>query len=243
MPPKPAAPAPTLLPAPAIRATITLAAALALASLLTAAPAPAAATPVSYSFAGQVDFDEAERGWDRFGGSFRFDSSTPDGIADTSTGAYAHAGAPWGMTLDFYAGDVLAQTVTIDALFNVLVGNDLGGEDQFGLLAQDSDPAHAISMTLYDFSATVFASDALPLPAGGLTLAMFSWSDLHYESSEGALFGRLDALACTLGCTPDGGSGTPPPPPPPAVPEPGTWALVLGGLAAMTGLRRRRPTA
>lgn len=218
----------------ACRAATAFAATLALiGALLSAAPSPAAATAVTYSFAGSVDFDDAGRGWDRFSGEFRFGTDTADGIADASTGAYAHAGAPWGITMGFYSGATLAQTLTIDALFNVLLSNDLGGEDQFGLLAQDTDPAHSLSMTLFDFSATVFGSDALPLPAGGLTLAMFSWSQLRYESADGTLSGSLDALACTQGCAPDGGT-----PLPPAVPEPGTWALVLGGLAAMVPLRR-----
>lgn len=214
------------------RATCTLAATLALAGVLGAGPAAVGAAPIAYSFAGHVEADEADRGWDRFSGEFRFDTDVPDAIADTGTGAYAHAGPPWGMRLRFYSGDSEVHSVTLEALFNVLISNDLAAEDQFGLLAQDADPAHHVSMTLWDFAASVFGSDALPQPVGGLGLAQFSWSQLQYGSADGFLSGRLDALACTQGC----GVSTQPTP---ALPEPGTWALVLGGLAGLTTLRRR----
>lgn len=210
-----------------------LLAALALAGVLGIGAAPAGAAPLAYHFAGSVESDELERGWDRFSGEFRFDSGTPDAIGTGDLGAYAHAGAPWGMDLRFYSGGVEVHAVTLDALFNVLVSNDLGAEDQFGLLAQDADPAHHVSMTLWDFGATVFGSDALPLPAGGLSLAQFSWSQLQYGAAQGALQGRLDALACTQGCGAATGPST-------ALPEPATAALVLAGLAGAGIARRRR---
>ncbi len=216
--------------------------ALGLSSLLALglAVSPAArASPVVYSFAGSVDADSAERGWERFSGEFRFDSGASDGIADTSTGAYAHAGAPWGMSLSFFAGASLVQTVTLDTLFHLLLSNDLGGEDQLGLLAQDSDPAHSLSLTLLDTGGTAFASDALPLPAGGLTLALFPWSSLLYESAEGVLQGRLDALACSLGCEPGTGPDPDPNPPTPTIPEPSSWALLLAAGLALLGSRAR----
>lgn len=204
------------------------------ASTLAIAPA-AAAVPVTYVFSGVVDHDEADRGWAGFAGQFSFDRDAVDAIADPSTGAYAHAGAPWGLTVTFDG----VETVAIDTLFHVLVGNDLnwgfGPEDQFGLLADDA-AGRVLSMDLWDFTGTLFASDALPLPEGGLTLGPFSWTAFRYESGAGVLQGRLDGLSCLSGCSTD--VVTPPP-----IPEPGTWALALAGLAAMFTLQRRRRAA
>lgn len=213
-----------------------LAATLATAAL--AGTSAAFAAPVTYTFTGTVDHDEADRGWSGFAGQFTFDRDAVDSIADPSTAAYAHAGAPWGLTVTFDG----VETVTIDELFHVLVGNDLnwgfGPEDQLGLLAQDA-AGRVLSMALWDFSGTLFSSDALPLPDGGLTLAQFSWSDFRYEGGAGTLYGRLDSLACLSGC----GGAVVPPPPPPAIPEPGTWVLALAGLATMGTLQRRRRAA
>ncbi|MBX3600084.1 MAG: PEP-CTERM sorting domain-containing protein [Rubrivivax sp.] len=207
-----------------------------LAATLAAAPtaSPAFAAPVTYAFSGVVDHDEADRGWAHFAGQFSFDRDAVDAIADPSTGAYAHAGAPWGLTVTFDG----VETVTLDSLFHVLVGNDLnwgfGPEDHLGLLAEDA-AGRVVSVDLWDFTGLLFASDALPLPEGGLTLASFSWTSFRYESSTGVLQGRLDGLTCLSGCSTD--VVTPPP-----IPEPGTWALTLAGLAAMVTLQRRRRT-
>jgi hypothetical protein len=203
-------------------------AALALGSL--AAAWPASAVLVTYQFSGSVDSDEGERGWSAFSGSFQFDSELPDAIADSSTGAYAHAGAPWGMSISFDGG----AAITLNDSFHMLVSNDLLGTDELGALASDAAGTNTLSLSLYDFSGTRFASDALPLPAGGLTLADFGWSTLQYESAAGFLQGRLDSLACTVGC-----NGVVPPTSP--VPEPGTVPLLLAGLGVCSfQLRRSR---
>ncbi|WP_425259281.1 PEP-CTERM sorting domain-containing protein [Rubrivivax sp. RP6-9] len=204
--------------------------ALALSAPFVAPPSAAAAAAVTYTFAGLVESDDGERGWDRFTGSFRFDTTTPDAIADPSTGAYAHAGAPWGLTLDFFSGASHVHALAIDASFFVLVSNDLGSEDQLGLLAQDAGGTDAVSMTLIDTTGSTFTSHALPLPAGGLTLPMFAIAALRCDGAGGALQGRLDALGCIEGCTA-------------AVPEPGTGTLLLAGLGAATLLQRRRRIA
>jgi len=103
----------------------------------------------------------------------------------------------------------------------------LGGEK-----AGNADGTATLSLSLTDFSGALFASDALPLPPGGLTLADFGWSTLQYESAAGFLQGRLDSLACNQGC-----NGFVPPPSP--VSEPGTVPLLLAGLGACGFLLRR----
>ena len=66
-----------------------------------AACAPAHAVPVTYHYAGQVDSDDADRGWISFTGSLTFDSTSVDAIADPSTAAYAASGSPFGMSVEF----------------------------------------------------------------------------------------------------------------------------------------------
>ena len=214
---------------------LSTAAALFAGALTAATTPPAAAAPVAYTFAGQVSDDTAGRGYTHFSGSFSFDSATPDGIADPSTGAYAHSGAPWGLTLQF---DALAP-FAVQSAFNVLVSNGLGGQDAWGLLAEDAD--HSISLSLTQLAGTLFASDALPLAP--LTLAMFDIATLRWDSADGSLQGVLSSLSCTAGCTGLGGGGgggggdTPP-----AVPEPGTLPLMAVALALLARQLRRSTT-
>ncbi len=191
--------------------------------------APALAAPVTYSFSGQVDSDDAGRGWLSFSGSFTFSSTAIDGIVDPSTAAYAMAGAPYGMNVVFNDGTAEA----LDDSFNVLVSNNLGGWDWFGTLAQNAGGSKALGLTLIDFSGGVFASDGLPLPLGGLTLADFDSAQFVYEANAGILQGHLDAFTCTTGCA----AMNP-------VPEPETYALMLAGLLAVGAqLRRCRRSA
>ncbi|HUG22349.1 PEP-CTERM sorting domain-containing protein [Piscinibacter sp.] len=206
--------------------------AAALATCLVLASTPAAhAVPVTYAFEGTVDWDEADRGWTSFAGSFTFDSLAVDGIADPSTAAYAHAGMPWGMSVTFDGSD----TVAISEVFDILVTDNLWG-DQFGALAQRADASEALGLTLFDFTETAFDSDALPLPDGGLTLGAFQWATFTFESGLGLLQGSVDAFGCVAGCS----TVVVPPAP---VPEPGTWALMLASLGVTIGLQRGRQRA
>jgi hypothetical protein len=212
-------------------------AAAVLAALLAAGTPLARADPVTYTFTGVVDDDEAGRGYSSFSGSFTFNSSALDAIADPATAAYAHSGAPWGLTLAFDG----AAAFSVSDSFNVLVGNDLLGTDQWGLLAQDA--LQSISMSFIDLSGLVFGSDALPLPAGGLLLSAFGSNSLRWETGEGALQGHMDTLACSAGCQlgeGGGGGGELPLPNPNPVPEPPSLLLAALGLALMLKHHLRR---
>ena len=190
-----------------------------------AACAPAHAMPVTYHYSGQVDSDDADRGWLSFSGNLTFDSSSLDAIADPSTAAYATSGAPFGMSVEF-------NDATSDSLsdhVNLLVSNNLGGWDWLGALAQNAASSKSLSLTLIDFSAAVFGSDAMPLPPGGLTLADFGSAQFGYETSAGMLQGHLDSFACVDGCSVV-----------PSVPEAETWLLMAAGLLATGAQVRRR---
>ena len=210
-----------------------LAACMALAAAVL--PGSATAGIVSYTYAGVVDSDDAGRGWTHFSGQIAFESTTPDSIADPSTADYKVSAAPngnWpnGFNVTFNTG----ESVSFNNYFDILVSNNLGGTDQWGAQAHDTGSADSLGLTLTDFSQAAFNSDALPLPVGGLTLAMFTVSEFKYDSAVGLLSGRLTNLQCVAGC-----EGVPAA----AVPEPQSLGLVLAGLCAM-GLRawRRRPS-
>lgn len=206
--------------------------AVACAALAAAAlPGSATAGIVSYTYAGVVDNDDAGRGWTHFSGQIAFESTTPDSIADPSTADYKVSAAPngnWpnGFNVTFNTG----ESVSFNNYFDILVSNNLGGTDQWGAQAHDTGSTDSLGLALTDFSQAAFNSDALPLPVGGLTLAMFTVSEFKYDSAAGLLSGHLTNLQCVSGC-----EGVPTA----VVSEPQSLGLVLAGLGAM-GLRARR---
>lgn len=199
---------------------------------------------VSYAFTGNVGYDEADRGYQGFAGSFSFDSSATNQINDPSgsTGSYAGVGMAWSMRVSFDGGALLdfgSQGLHVNVM------NDLGGYDWLGLLGTGS--AGTASAGLYDFTMSLFGSSGLPLRNGGYTLADFGWSDFSWESDAGMLQGMFTSLECTAGCSasnPGGGGdgGNPGGGGPNTVPEPGSWALVATAFVVMLCLQRRRPS-
>lgn len=203
------------------------------AALVAAFTLPAAALPVTYTFTGTVQSDDANRGYSSFTGSFNFDTATADGIADTSTGAYTH-GVGYGMSITWDGALAPSLLLSLQGDLHVLTTNDLGGADQLGVLAHMGDDS--FSLSLWDFSQALLSSDALP--AQNLTLAGFGWNTLSWQGLDGELLGSLTSLSCATGCS----DALPPPPPPPpgTVPEPGSLMLAQLGLA---GLLVRRAQA
>lgn len=186
---------------------------------------------LTYTYTGVVDSDEAGRGWLAFNGQFTFNRTAVDQLADPDLGYYKMSNAPYGMNVVFDG----STAVGFDKVMDIVVSNDFTGIDRLNAYARNDDTFDSLSILLTDFTHTLFSSDALPLPTGGLTLAMFGASAFNYDSSGGLLIGHLTGLSCSAGCEDIV--------PPLTVPEPETWALVFGGLLAMRGASRRRAPA
>ncbi len=227
-----------------MKAPLTLAL-IAAAMLSAITPVPALAAPVvTYGYTGVVDSDDALRGLSAFTGKFSFDTTAVDQIADPQTGDYKMAFWPLGMNATFDGG---AASISIGDMMDVLVTNDLGGQDTLGALARTSDLLTSLSLTLFDFNALVFNSDARP--GGNLKFSDFGWGSFVWEGVDGVLQGHLTGLTCLDGCDtlPGGGGGggggcQPGAAPCPVnnLPEPTAPALSLAGLLAVLISRRTR---
>lgn len=188
---------------------------------------PVQARTLTYTFEGVVDADEADRGWQTFEGTFTFPDTLVDGIPDVSTADYKSTDPLSGLTLGFDGTPPQAFNGGLD----LLVSDNLGGADTLGILAFSADQLSMVDLSLSDFTQTLFNSDALPLPPGGLTQADFGWLTLNFHHVwTGTLQGHLTGLQCTQGCAIE--------PPTSAVPEPAALTLAWVGVSCLIGRRR-----
>ena len=212
-------------------ATVALRALVCASCLLFVWPAAATAMPITFAFSGFLTDDPLLDPDDPFGGTiaagttfsgdFTFDSTALDGIADPQTANYTSLGAPFGLSV-LIGGNLFTAT---DALF-IGVANDLAGRDQYLVTGIGGDLT--VFLMLEDLTATVFASDALPLtapPLGAFAIRSFFLDDPDVGGNQVQIQGEIDSLTCAS-CDAA------------VVPEPGTLALFGTGLAAL--LRRRR---
>lgn len=220
----------------------------ALAGLLACSTA-ARATAVTYSFAGSGDWSTGANDT-AFSGSFTYDSTAVDGIADASQAAYAHASnAGWGLSLN-----VGGTVYSFNNNFSLLVDNDNGGRDYLGVLGFTAD-GQSLSLSLSALT-SLLSDDSLTRANAGVGASDFYWIALAWDTLDGEYFqGTLSALDCTAGCSgsdpgnpggggsdpgnPGGGNGSPPDGQ--TVPEPASGALVALALAAAFWQRRRLP--
>jgi hypothetical protein len=197
-------------------------------ALVMACVSLAQATPITFGFTGsvtQVPADDPGGGigiGTSFTGQYTFDSAAVDGIPDPSQASYLSTGPGFGLSVQI--GSI---NYGVSGALSVNVSNDVGGIDQYGVLADDY-ASLTISLLLQDLTGAVFSSDALPIlpPAIG----SFGLLDFHLvdtSAGEVQIDGVIESLACLQGC----GGGNP-------VPAPGTLALLGAGLLA-AGLRRR----
>lgn len=158
-----------------------------------------------------------------FSGSYYFDISAPDDIADPDVGSYT---TPWpfgSMNLNLGNFHFVA-----DDFSNIGIVNNPGGPDQYTVYAQRGTPGSGLywTMTLHlEGPATALASDDNPTVPPDLSL--FYIRNLTFEGTvigENAALTQFEIMG-TVGTL--------------QVPEPGTILLLGIGLAALAFTRRQ----
>ena len=191
---------------------------------------PATAAPLTFSFSGTIGgvplldpvdpFAGTIADGTSFTGTFTFESTAADGIADPQTANYSSIGVLYGLIVDiggnlFTAGDALHIAVT----------NDLAGPlDQYLVTGVGGDLT--ITLGFEDTTATIFGGDGLPQTApalSGFAVRSFVLDDPDVDGNQVQLQGTIDSLAC-VDCA--------------SVPEPATWLLF--GTAGIALVRRWR---
>ena len=207
------------------------------------------ADTATYSFGGVIDTNNTGKSFSSFTGVFSFDPAQPDqNPGDADEGSYPMNGGPWGMQVTFNDGTVF----DVDSAFRYGLSVHLpmpapvGEPPDTGRFILKGNVAGQSVRFLSLYFTKAFTSDALPSPDGGFDLSTFDEALFNYNGlpspapSPGqdplpqfGAFGHLTALRCIGGCP--GGEV-----PPTAVPEPGTYALLLAGICAVGWVGRRR---
>lgn len=195
------------------------------AALTAACATLALAGPVTFSFTGSVTDDPY--GLSSFGapivGSYTFDSSALDAIADPAAASYASSGAAYGFSASVDGmGHTVVGTLSVGVLNSFV--------DQYAVIADDG--SLRLELFLEDAGATAFASDGLPLAAPAL--GGFAFRQFRLFGTEAEFLGTVDTLVCTAGC-----AATPVPAPPTLT----LFGAALFGLGACTRRKLLRPAA
>ncbi len=160
-----------------------------------------------------------------FSGSYTFDSTAADGApGDPTTGSYASAGGPYGISIALGGLTLSYGGVAIGVTDGY---SSYGPGDQY-LVGFSGGPT-LLSLRFTDFSEAMFSNDALPLSPIAIAglFTELNFSDI-VDGNQVDLQGTLTSLTCSAGC--------------PAVPEPSIIPLLGAGIGALGGVRylRRR---
>lgn len=206
---------------------------------LGAGAAPADAAPITFNFTGtvtqmNVDPEGPIPGDATFGtpfsGSYTFESTSVDLIAQPGSGSYT---SPQGPPSRFVV-EIGGSNSGTNNFLNIGVVD--GASSDFYSVTACGDVAcsfFSLELLFQDLDGTAFASDALPLdapPFAAFELAAFAFRfDIQQRQVE--ILGQVTSLTCVDGCAP-----TPEPTP---VPEPATVVMCATGLIASVFRRRR----